>query len=59
MMEGGVVQTRCRLVILLILMDPHVTIEVARLRESELTQLTLVGLLTAMNPHMFGQCGRV
>ena len=40
-------------------MDPHVPIEVARLREAEQAKFALVGLLTRMNPHVLGECRRV
>ena len=42
------------MVILLILMYSHVTIEIARLRESQLTKLTLIGLFAAVNAHVLG-----
>ena len=40
-------------------MDPHVPVEIARLREAEQAEFALVGLLAAVDPHVFGQRRRI
>lgn len=40
-------------------MDPHVPVEIARLREAEETEFALIGLLAAMDAHVFGQRRRI
>ncbi len=44
---------------LLTLVDAHVAVEVARLREAQLAQLALVGLLARVHAHVLRQRGRV
>ena len=59
-MTGSVMTTSSGLLlVLLILMDTHVTIEIARLGETQLTELTLIGLLAAVHTHVLGERGRV
>ena len=45
--------------LLLLFMDPHMAVEVARLRESQMTKLALVRLLATMNTQMLCQGARV
>ena len=53
-------QMRARVaLLLLVLVDAHVAIEIARLRESELTQLTLVRFLPTVHSHVLGKGRRV
>ena len=57
--EWRAARLRLLVVSLLILVDAHVAIQVARLREAQLTQLTLVGLFAAVHAHMLGESGRI
>ena len=41
--------------LLLVLMDAHVAVQVARLRESELTKLALVRLFATVHSHVLGK----
>jgi len=55
----GMVEARGGRPALLALVDAHVAVEVARLREAQLAQLALVGLLARVHAHVLRQRGRV